>query len=125
MNEQMILGYQHSPVTGKFIGEYWFPNNQDQEAVVLPPNTTLTAPPVDVPKMMSAYWSGDRWFIADDPDKAIPPLVIDDYAMLMPDYVLNMKQRGWWSAENEANYQQALLAKAAADIVVTEEGGQA
>ena len=76
MKEQMILGYQYSPTTGKFIGQYWFPNNKDQAAIHMPPNTTLIAPPVDVPATMSVYWSGQQWFIADDPDKTIPALVI-------------------------------------------------
>lgn len=41
-----VTGYQYSPESGQFIGEYTFPNNKDKEEVHLPPNTTLEAPPV-------------------------------------------------------------------------------
>ena len=45
MKEEMITGYQYSPSTGFFTGEYKFPNNKDKDDIYLPPYTTLKAPP--------------------------------------------------------------------------------
>lgn len=42
--EDMITGYQYGD-DFRFTGPYPFPNNKDQEAVRLPPRTTLQAPP--------------------------------------------------------------------------------
>lgn len=43
MND-FITGYQWGD-DGSYIGTYQFPDNKDQVAVYLPPNTTLTPPP--------------------------------------------------------------------------------
>lgn len=42
--EDLITGYQYGD-DFRFAGPYAFPNNKDQEAVHLPPRTTLQVPP--------------------------------------------------------------------------------
>lgn len=79
-NEELILGYQWSPETKKYIGEYKFPNNKDKDEIHLPPFTTLTKPP-EVKKNFAAYWNGDKWFIDVNLDPISEHSRIDDHGV--------------------------------------------
>jgi hypothetical protein len=43
-NQEFILGYQWSPETKKYMGEYRFPKNKDKDEIYMPPFTTLVKP---------------------------------------------------------------------------------
>lgn len=59
-----ITGYQWGD-DGAYIGPYTFPNNADQEAIHLPPRTTLTPPPTDIPAGHEAAINPDHatWIV--------------------------------------------------------------
>jgi hypothetical protein len=82
---KMITGYQWGD-DGSFIGPYAFPNNLDQEAIHLPPCTTLIAPPTDVPAGMEAAWDAftEDWVMREEdlswmpaPPMPIEPTPVD------------------------------------------------
>ena len=104
--EEMILGYQYSPVDNKFIGEYRFWNNLDKEEIHMPPNTILVAPP-DVSGTNSAYWENGEWVVKHDPSKVVYIPQITDYSLLMPGFVEHLKQIGQWSAEDQTKYEES------------------
>jgi hypothetical protein len=64
MNEDLITGYQWM-ANKKFGGIYEFPNNKDKEEIHMPPNTTLIAPPLDIPEGKEIYWTGTEWGFRD------------------------------------------------------------
>lgn len=109
--EKFITGYQWSPIDGKFIGEYVFPNNLDKEEIHLPPNTTLEAPPT-APAGSAAFRNSNGWEIRIDPSQAKQKPMIDDYLMLMPGFIDQLKSDGLWTAEDEEKRQAALDAEA-------------
>lgn len=111
MQEKFITGYQWSPVDGKFISEYSFPDNKDKEEIHLAPYTTLEKPPV-APAGSAAYRKDGKWVVEFDPSqiKTKPP--IDDYLMLMPGFIEKLKSDGLWTAEDEEKRQAALDAEA-------------
>lgn len=68
--EKMITGYQYGD-DFRFAGPYKFPDNKDQEAVHLPPATTLKEPPKNLAPGMAAFFdeATDSWVVRvfDDP----------------------------------------------------------
>jgi hypothetical protein len=106
-NEEIILGYQWSPETKKYIGEYRFPNNKDKDKIHLPPFTTLTKPP-ETEKESAAYWNGDEWFTDVNPDIITEHPPIDDYELLMPEYIDYLKSNDLWTVDDENKRQEAL-----------------
>lgn len=60
----MVTGYQYGDDCS-YIGVYQFPNNEDQKAVHLPPNTTLIAPPVNIAAGYEAAFNVDtgQWHV--------------------------------------------------------------
>lgn len=62
LKEYYIKGYQWGAY-GQFIGEYDFPANKDQYDIHMPPNTTLIAPPRDLPVDKEAAWDGEKWIV--------------------------------------------------------------
>lgn len=109
-NEEYIIGYQYSPVDNKFVGEYRFPNNKDKEEVHLPPFTTLEKPP-EVSNGTSAYWENNEWIIKVDSSKIEEHPEIDNYELLMPDYIEWLKSKNLWTDDDEIKYNQALQLK--------------
>jgi hypothetical protein len=61
--EIIITTYQYGD-NKHFIGEYKVYKHKDHTSY-LPPNTTLIAPPVDIPKGKEAKWDGEVWGIVD------------------------------------------------------------
>lgn len=110
-NETMLKGYQWSPVDGRFIGEYEFPDNKDRVEVHLPPLTTLTAPPTDVPCGCCVFWREGAWVIENSPDPKPTKPPIDDYAMLLPWFIEHLKAQGMWDEEDETKLAAALAAQ--------------
>lgn len=88
-----VTGYQFSPQTSLFIGEYTFDKNEDKEEIHMPPYTTLVAPPPLSPGFV-ARWTGDAWEIMVDP--AEPPYLVyqlmsdDEVGALLPAFVAAM-----------------------------------
>jgi hypothetical protein len=107
INEEFITGYQWSSVDNKFMGEYKFPNNKDKEEIHLPPFTTLKKPP-EVSKETAAYWEDGEWIIKVDSSKMEEHPKIDNYELLMPDYIEWLKSRDLWTDDDETKYNQAL-----------------
>lgn len=105
MNE-IITGYQWSPVSMLYIGIYQFPNNLDQEKVHMPPWTTLTAPPKFDAKTQIPRWDGTSWDVIDNPNCPSHP-EIKDYSILMPEYIDDLKRMGLWTAEDDKKHQEA------------------
>ena len=106
-NQEFILGYQWSPETKKYIGEYRFPNNKDKDEIYMPPFTTLVKPP-ETERESVAYWNGNEWFIDIDPDAVTDHPPIDDYELLMPDFIEYLKENDLWTEEDEIKRQEAL-----------------
>ena len=106
-NQEFILGYQWSPETKKYIGEYRFPNNKDKDEIYMPPFTTLVKPP-ETEKEFSAYWNYNEWVINADPDVVSDHPPIDDYELLMPDFIEYLKENDLWTEEDEIKRQEAL-----------------
>jgi hypothetical protein len=61
--EIIITGYQYGS-NKHFIGEYKFPQHKDHD-IQVPSNTTLVAPPNDIPNGKEAKWDGSSWSIVD------------------------------------------------------------
>jgi hypothetical protein len=55
-----ITGYQWGD-HNQFIGEYTFPNNLDQDAIHMPPRTTLVRVPSPIPSGTEPIWNGTVW----------------------------------------------------------------
>jgi len=108
--EQFVKGYQWSPNDNKFMGEYFFIRNKDKEEIHMPPFTTLLVPPVSE-KGYSPYWDGNNWYIDVDPDAVTEHPPIDDYTMLMPDYIDFLKQNDLWTDEDEQKRLDAIKQK--------------
>jgi hypothetical protein len=107
--EDFIKGYQWSPQNKKFMGEYVFPNNKDKEEIHMPPFTTLISPPISIPKKgYCPYWDGNEWYIDVDPSVVMNHPPIDDYNLLMPDYIEYLKENDLWTEEDEIKRQEAL-----------------
>lgn len=106
--EQMITGYQWSPVDGKYIGEYVFPNNADQEKIHMPPFTTLEKPP-EIPEGSCAFWRNDVWVVEVDVSNKNNRPLIEDYSMLPDSFVQEMKGQGMWTAEDDRKMEEAIL----------------
>ena len=105
--DEFIKGYQWSPETKQYMGEYVFPNNKDKEEIHMPPFTTLISPPI-CEKGYTSYWDGNKWNIDVDPDVLPPHPPIDDYYLLMPDYIEYLKENELWTPEDEIKRQEAL-----------------
>lgn len=106
-NEEFILGYQWSPETKKYIGEYRFPNNKDKDEIYMPPFTTLVKPP-ETEREFVAYWNGGEWVIDPNPDVVSDHPPIDDYELLMPYFIDYLKSNNLWTEEDEIKRQEAL-----------------
>jgi hypothetical protein len=69
-----ITGYQYGDQF-QLIGSYDFPDNEDQEAVHLPPRTTLKKPPQVVPEGSAVFFDvgTDNWVVREfvDPIEAL------------------------------------------------------
>jgi len=104
--ELFIKGYQWSPVTKKFIGDYDFPNNQDKEDIHLPPNTTLTAPP-SVTSGFCAFWIDGSWVVDTDPDLPQKP-TLPPYDLITNEFIEYLQENGWWSEEDQQKRDAAL-----------------
>ena len=65
MSDDHITGYQWGD-GNRYIGPYDFPANIDQYAIHLPPRTTMTAPPKEIPPGQVAVWdeARERWNVA-------------------------------------------------------------
>lgn len=114
--KMMITGYQYSPTTNAFIGEYQFPNNEDKDEIHMPPYTTLDAPP----RCQAGEWptwDGTKWVIAQDTNlsgiKAHGGEDKIDFAAITDDFVAEMKSHGLWSAEHNRRHAAAAKARAA------------
>lgn len=107
MQEKFITGYQWSPVDGKFISEYQFPDNKDKEEIHLAPYTTMEKPPAE-PAGSSAFRRDGKWVIEVDPSKQKTKPPIDDYGLLMPDFIKYLKDEGLWTEEDEQKRQDAV-----------------
>ena len=83
--EQLVKGYQYSPNTGQYMGEYVFPNNLDKDEIHLPPYTTLIPPPVGDANDV-AFWRGDAWELVVVPNDPYIP-AIDDYLMITDSFI--------------------------------------
>ena len=105
--DEFIKGYQWSPETKEYMGEYVFPNNKDKEEIHIPPFTTLISPPI-CEKGCTSYWNGNEWNIDVDPNVLPPHPPIDDYYLLMPDYIEYLKENELWTPEDEIKRQAAL-----------------
>ena len=105
--DEFIKGYQWSPETKEYMGEYVFPNNKDKEEIHIPPFTTLISPPI-CEKGCTSYWNGNEWNIDVDPNVLPPHPPIDDYYLLMPDYIEYLKENELWTPEDEIKRQEAL-----------------
>jgi hypothetical protein len=105
--EEFIKGYHWSPETKQYMGEYVFPNNGDKEEIHMPPFTTLISPPI-CEKSYSSYWDGNKWNIDVDPNSVVDHPPIDDYELVMPDYIDYLKENELWTQEDEIKRQEAL-----------------
>lgn len=106
----VIKGYQFSPVDGRFIGEYEFPNNQDRDEIHLPPFTTLEPPPVGDSNDIAFFVDGE-WILEIVPNEPfIPP--IDDYAMITEGFIDYLKAIGKWTDEDQKKRDDAIAALA-------------
>lgn len=105
--EQTIKGFQYDPKTGRYVGEYDFPNNMDQEEIHLPPNTTLERPP-EAKEGEVVVRVDDTWQIQADPNfkNARPP--IDDYLMLTDSFIAMMEEQGLWTSEDRRLREEAI-----------------
>ena len=102
----VIKGYQFSPVDGRFIGEYEFPNNQDRDEIHLPPFTTLKPPPVGDADDI-AFWRGAAWELVVVPQETfVPP--IGDYLLVADSFIEYLKAVGRWTDEDQAKRDAAL-----------------
>lgn len=65
--EQMLTGYQWG-ADMSYIGTYLFPDNLDQAATHLPPNTTLKAPPTGLAAGKEAAFNvlTGAWVVRDE-----------------------------------------------------------
>jgi hypothetical protein len=106
-NEELILGYQWSPENNRYAGEYRFPNNKDKEEIYMPPFTTLVSPP-ETKLGFCPYWNGNEWFIDIDPNAVTEHPPIDDYEMVMPDYIDYLKSLDLWTEDDENKRKTAL-----------------
>lgn len=107
ISKEFITGYQWSPQDNKFMGEYVFPNNKDKEEIHMPPFTTLTTPPT-CERGYCPYWDGNEWYVDVDPNVVTSHPPIDDYYLLMPDYIDYLKENDLWTDEDEIYRQKAL-----------------
>jgi len=105
--EEFITGYQWSSETKKYIGKYVFPNNRDKEEIHMPPFTTLIIPPI-CEKGYTSFWDGNKWNIDVDPNSVVDHPPIDDYELVMPDYIDYLKSNDLWTEDDENKRQEAL-----------------
>jgi hypothetical protein len=103
-NEELILGYQWSPVNKEYRGEYRFPNNKDKDEIHIPPFTTLTKPPT-TSKGYTAFWNDDDWIVVETPLVHQP---IEDYASLRQEFIDYLKEEGSWTDEDEKKYHDSI-----------------
>jgi hypothetical protein len=106
-NEELILGYQWSSETKKYMGEYRFPKNKDKDEIYMPPFTTLVKPP-ETEREFAAYWNDNEWVIDPNPDVVSDHPPIDNYELLMPDFIDYLKSNNLWTEEDEIKRQEAL-----------------
>jgi hypothetical protein len=106
-NQEFILGYQWSSETKKYMGEYRFPKNKDKDEIYMPPFTTLVKPP-ETEREFAVYWNGNEWVIDLNPDVVADHPPIDDYELLMPDFIDYLKSNNLWTEEDEIKRQVAL-----------------
>lgn len=104
--EKNVIGFQYDPKTGRYIGEYEFPNNLDQEAIHVPPHTTLERPPVAEGKV--AVMVDGVWQLQSDPNanKTRPP--IDDYFLITEAFIAMMVDQGLWTSEDQQKRDAAI-----------------
>lgn len=105
--QNTITGFQFDPKTGRYIGEYEFPNNMDQEDIHLPPNTTLERPPA-AEEGKIAVRVDNGWQIQNDPNAAKQRPQIDDYLMLTDGFIAMMEEQGLWTSEDRRLREEAI-----------------
>lgn len=108
--EKMITGHQFSPVDGRYVGAYDFPDNKDQDEVHLPPFTTLDAPPA-CDEGHAAFWQNGFWVVRAIPEQIAVP-EITDYAMITEGFIQYLISVGKWTAEDQQKRADALDALA-------------
>lgn len=110
--DNTIIGYQFSPIDGKFVGEYEFPNNLDQEGIHLPPFTTLDATP-PAKEGYDIFRVGDEWVYQPTVvlDLNIPP--IENYALVTDTFIDFLKSVNKWTAEDQVKRDQAIAEREA------------
>lgn len=106
--DEFILGYQYSPDTGVYVGQYKFSNNLDQDDIHWPPFTTDIAPPA-LEKNQEAFFVNGEWVIGEKPVKEIEPPVVEDYAMVSEWFIDHLRQLGKWTSEDDDKRAAALI----------------
>lgn len=113
--DTIITGYQYSPESFKYIGEYKFPNNLDQEAIHLPPFTVLEKPP-ETSGSDAAFWEDGQWVVkVNHLDLSVKEPEIEDYKLVTQSFIDWRKSTGTWTAQDEVK-----LAAAKAEIAAEE-----
>ena len=87
--ETTIKGYQYKS-NNHFSGIYEFPNNLNKEEIHLPPNTTLVAPPDNIPEGKEAMWYVDKWTLVDADESHITKenLFIPEVKEVLPENLI-------------------------------------
>lgn len=107
---ELITGYQYSPVDGHYIGEYQFPNNEDQDDIHLPPYTTLVEP--TVVDNTQAFWVNGAWENREVPRENTEWIDITDFVQINESFVQQMKSLGMWTPEAQQKYEDTAVARA-------------
>lgn len=107
IKEEMITGYQWSPVDSRYIGEYRFPVIKGSDTVHMPPNTTLEQlPQIELQPGQCLFWRGTSWVVEQDPNyNEVEAMPVDDYSLLSQWYIDFLKQNGKWTAEHQAKLE--------------------
>ena len=105
--QDTITGFQFDPKTGRYIGEYEFPNNMDKEEIHIPPNTTLERPPAAAVGQVVVR-VGDNWELQNAPDLLPKKPLIDSYLMLTENFIVEMQNQGLWTSEDQRLRDEAI-----------------
>ena len=104
--ENLIKGYQYNPKTGRYMGEYEFPNNMDQEEVHLPPNTTLVAPSVVGIGQIAVFKNGS-WFLEEDANLIPKKPLIENYLMITEEFIGVLKSQNLWTSADQRQREES------------------